>query len=303
MGYVLGTIKPPSASIKKEGQQVSNPDYEFWDCRDQLILAAIIASVTFYVMNIIVDAKTSAEAWTKLQVAFANKLATRILSSREKLSRTKRDSRPVAEYLQTVKSIAEELSLCGSPITDVDLVVHVLGGVGSEFCDIAAVIHARDTVITFDELQDKLLAHELYLKQIDPSFDSTPIIANYTRKGNNIKHSFQQKQGSDQQWLLETGASHHITNDLRNLSLHSPYDGSDELHLTDGDLVQRGDLRVSHISSKDKLADFLTKPLSKQQFQLNRSKIGLQNGSLILRGSVKDIPVLDSSLGKRSDKR
>ncbi|KAF2309013.1 hypothetical protein GH714_000089 [Hevea brasiliensis] len=139
------------------------------------------------------DAKTSEEAWTNLQVAFANKSTTRILSLREKISRTKRDSCPVAEYLQTIKSIADELSLCGSPITDVDLVVHLVRGVGSKFRDIAAAIHARDTVITFDELQDKLLAHELYLKQIDPSFDFTPITANYTRKGNNIKHSSQQK--------------------------------------------------------------------------------------------------------------
>ena len=40
--------------------------------------------------------------------------------------------------------------------------------------------------------------------------------------------------GSDQQWLLDTGASHHITNDLSNLSLYSPYDGRDELHQTYG---------------------------------------------------------------------
>ncbi|KAF2283583.1 hypothetical protein GH714_012076 [Hevea brasiliensis] len=55
------------------------------------------------------------------------------------------------------------------------------------------------------------------------------------------------------------------------------------------DLVQREDLRVSHISSKDQLADLLTKPLSKQQFILNRSKIGIQDGSSILWGSVKAI--------------
>ncbi|OIT08921.1 hypothetical protein A4A49_55954, partial [Nicotiana attenuata] len=322
MGYVAGTISPPPSLIEEEGRSIANPDYEFWECQDQLILAAIIASVSFSVMNTIADAKTSAEAWNKLQVAFANKSATRILSLREKLSRTKRDSRPVAEYLQLVKSIAEELSLCGSPVNDVDLVVHVLGGIGSEFRDIAAAIHARDSVISFDELQDKLLAHKLYLKQIDHNFDPTPVTSNHVRKGNSSRPPYQSRQGnyskpstqfqsngfqlsensssfgtnasrhqssvpsshhrnsstqpkvqcqfcdkyghhvkkcfrardyfrdlfsqspqahhsttnsnSDSQWLLDTGASHHITNDLRNLSLHAPYDGNDELHLTDG---------------------------------------------------------------------
>lgn len=329
MGYVTGANTSPPATIEKDGQQVSNPNYEFWDCQDQLILAAIIASIFFSIMNTIADAKSSAEAWTKLQMAFANKSATRILSLRDKLSRAKRDSRSVAEYLQLIKSIAEELSLCGSPVTDVDLVVYVLSGVGPEFRDIAAAIHARDTIISFDELQDKLLAHELYLKRADPTFDTTPITANNVRKGTNTRSSYQQKQGnlgktnqyfpyenantsvpanfssyksqnsaprqhsrgtgsqakvqcqfcdkfghhvkqcyrardyfrdllsqnpqahytnmnsgSDQQWFLDTGASHHITNDLSNLSLHSPYDGRDELHQTDG-----SGLSISHVGS------------------------------------------------------
>ncbi|KAH0706372.1 hypothetical protein KY285_010873 [Solanum tuberosum] len=184
-------------------------------------------------------------------------------------------SYPVAEYLQLIKSIAEELSLCGSPVSDVDLVVHVLSGVGPEFQDISAAIHARNTIILSDELQDKLLAHELYLKQAYPTFETTPITTNHFRKGTNTRSPYQQKQGNSgktnqnlqyenanvgvpanfssykpqhsaprqhfrgigsqtKQWLLDTGASHHITNDLSNLSLHSPYDGSDELHQTNG---------------------------------------------------------------------
>lgn len=145
-------------------------------------------------MNTIADVKISAEAWNKFQIAFANKSATRILSLRDKLYRTKRDSCSITEYLQVVKSIDEELSLCGSSMSDVDLMIHVLGGIGSEFRDIAAVIHTWDTVITFDELQDKLLTHELYIKQIDPSFDPTPVTANHVRKGGNNKYIQQHKK-------------------------------------------------------------------------------------------------------------
>ncbi|KAF2301796.1 hypothetical protein GH714_029391 [Hevea brasiliensis] len=173
-------------------------------------------------------------------VAFANKSATQILSLREKLSRTKRDSRPVAEYLQLVKSIAEELSLCGSPVNDVDLIFHVLGGIGSEFRDIAAAIHARDTVISFDELQDKLLDHELYLKQIDPNFDPTPVTANHVRKANSSRPSYHQQQGNSynpiqfslltivlsfQRTLRALSTPHHTISHLRhpyNLEIPSP---------------------------------------------------------------------------------
>ena len=45
-------------------------------------------------------------------------------------------------------------------------------------------------------------------------------------------------------WILDSGASHHVTNDLNNLSLHAPYDGSDEIVIGDG-----SSLPIAHTGS------------------------------------------------------
>ncbi|OMO95913.1 hypothetical protein CCACVL1_05180 [Corchorus capsularis] len=45
------------------------------------------------------------------------------------------------------------------------------------------------------------------------------------------------------------------------------------------DKVQAGALQVQHVSTHDQLADLLTKPLSKQKFQLLASKIGVSSSS------------------------
>lgn len=45
------------------------------------------------------------------------------------------------------------------------------------------------------------------------------------------------------------------------------------------ELVQSGFLRVAHVSSKDQLADALTKPVSRSLLSAHSSKIGLSNGS------------------------
>ncbi|KAG8661114.1 hypothetical protein MANES_02G212860v8 [Manihot esculenta] len=86
----------------------------------------------------------------------------------------------------TQEEYAKELSLCSSLVSDVDLVVQVLEGVGPEFHNITTAIHVHDTVISFNELQDKLLAHELYLKQIDPSYEVTPITANHVQNSQTV---------------------------------------------------------------------------------------------------------------------
>lgn len=45
-------------------------------------------------------------------------------------------------------------------------------------------------------------------------------------------------------WLLDSGANHHITNDLHNLSLHQPYEGGDDVLIGDG-----SPLSISHTGS------------------------------------------------------
>lgn len=38
---------------------------------------------------------------------------------------------------------------------------------------------------------------------------------------------------SSSTWLLDSSASHHVTNDLQNLSLNAPYDGTEKLIIVD----------------------------------------------------------------------
>ena len=54
------------------------------------------------------------------------------------------------------------------------------------------------------------------------------------------------------------------------------------------ELVKKGVLDVSHVSTHDQLVDFLTKPLPRIKFQAMINKIGLIISPLILRERVKD---------------
>ncbi|XP_022897576.1 uncharacterized protein LOC111411260 [Olea europaea var. sylvestris] len=54
------------------------------------------------------------------------------------------------------------------------------------------------------------------------------------------------------------------------------------------DIVQKVVLKVHHVNTQEQLADLLTKPLSKQRTSQLRTKIGIADGSPILRGRIKD---------------
>ncbi|CAL9011142.1 unnamed protein product, partial [Prunus brigantina] len=87
------------------------------------------------------------------------------MSLKERLTLTRRDSKPVTAYLQNVKVIADELALIDAPVADDDLVIHILDGVGLEFKELTAAVHARESSISFEELHDKLVEYEAALQR------------------------------------------------------------------------------------------------------------------------------------------
>ncbi|KAK2966557.1 hypothetical protein RJ640_014526 [Escallonia rubra] len=127
---------------------------------------------------------SSHEAWERLLVLFANKSRSRVMCLKERLLNNPRGTRSIPEYLQHMRAIADDLALIDNPLSEDDLVLYTLGGLGPEFKEIAAAIRARDTSISFDELYDKLGDYELHLKKEDPIPSPSIATANYTHRSN-----------------------------------------------------------------------------------------------------------------------
>ena len=109
-------------------------------------------------------------------------------------------------------------------------------------------------------------------------------------------------------WLLDSGASHHVTADLENLSLHSPYSGSDDVMIGDGTnlpITHTGSTHLSSPTSSFTLSNVLCVPtmqrnlISVYQFCVTNNVSveflpslffvkDLQTGAILFQGSVKD---------------
>lgn len=66
----------------------------------------------------------------------------------------------VDSYVHAIKHITDDLSLMGHTLSDDELVIHVLNGLGFDFKELCVKIYTRDAPTTFEELHHKLFNHE-----------------------------------------------------------------------------------------------------------------------------------------------
>ncbi|VFQ83622.1 unnamed protein product [Cuscuta campestris] len=178
IGYVDGTLHAPPKVL--EG--AANPCYSIWFRQDQSIIGALLGSCSDQVQPLISTCETACEAWTNLHAAFASSSRGRIVSLKSKLGKNPKGDRSMSDYLFYMQSIANELALVQSPVSEEDLVVHVLNQVGDEYDSITSAARVRAEPLSFKELGDILKEHEKKIQLSEATRTLSLATANYTQQ-------------------------------------------------------------------------------------------------------------------------
>ncbi|KAK0572894.1 hypothetical protein LWI29_000100 [Acer saccharum] len=239
MGYLDGTKKCPpevianptiaststSSSASTDSTQgpaptpdqgtVANPNYHIWLRQDRLLLHAIQVSCTGAAQSIVTRSTTSAQAWDKLKATYANRSNTRKLGLLDSLTTVCLADKSIADYMQGIKNILDNLELIGHSVDDGAAVIHTLNGLGPSYLPLASAIRARDSTISFEELYDKLLDYEAFLKREDTKKGVPQIIAQFNQRtsnrrgrgyqGNSPSHMGHNQSGSGTNWNQQQG--------------------------------------------------------------------------------------------------
>ncbi|KAK3414667.1 hypothetical protein EUGRSUZ_L00647 [Eucalyptus grandis] len=105
------------------------------------------------------------KVWKKFSHLFANKTRSSVINLKERLILTKHETRLVARYLRVIKEIVNKLAIIKFPISDNDLIIHVLNGPNFKFKEISIIINACELPISFEELHNMLVDFEQFLKR------------------------------------------------------------------------------------------------------------------------------------------
>lgn len=152
--YIDGTLTSPPQFLDTK-QKKLNPIHSIWYRQDQILISVILGSCSETIQSIISSVETSREAWQRLNVSYANSSRSRVISLKSKLAKNPKGTKSIAEFLQEMWSIADELA-----IHEDDLVVHSISQLGDEFNNIVAEIKVRESPISYSKLFDKLTDFE-----------------------------------------------------------------------------------------------------------------------------------------------
>jgi len=82
----------------------------------------------------------------------------------------------MSEYIQSVKSIVDNLAVRANPVTDSDLVSTLLSGLSQEYDSFVTFVNTRVDLVLLEELIDLMLNQEIYHGRAITTPDTTALI-------------------------------------------------------------------------------------------------------------------------------
>ncbi|XP_073268322.1 uncharacterized protein [Populus alba] len=238
--FVDGTSPcPPSHLISTATSLPSvNPSFLLWKQQDNLIMSALLSSLSTEVLHLVVDCKTSQEIWTTLETSLASPSNSRIMQLHGAFQDLRQHDDSASTYLQKAKALFDELAAAGRPISMAEFNLYVFrgyvrnldssknrfsSGSGQQFGQqgnrSGGYNRTTKCQLCYDyghtaQQCSQLATHNLQANA-NLAFNTAPITAPVT-------------------WFPDTGANHHVTPDLASMTSSEPYCGNDNLHVGDG---------------------------------------------------------------------
>lgn len=169
-GFIGGTNAQPQRLIiqSNNNQRVTtlpNPDFLIWQRQDQALMSWLLSSMTKEVLGHVTSCTLSLELWRDIESSFSSQTKAKILQLRMQLQNSKKWPLTVTDYYTKVKMKAANFIASSTFISDEELILYILGGLGSEYDLVVVNIIAITVLPTLKEVYSLLLTHESRVDQ------------------------------------------------------------------------------------------------------------------------------------------
>lgn len=115
----------------------------------------------------VVYCSTSLEVWNTLEDLFTTSSKARTLQLRFQLQSLKKGNLSIHDYMLKMRSLAKNMSAAGQLISDDELILYILGGLGHEYDSVVVNLTSRHDQVTLPEVQFMLQSQEMRLEQFN----------------------------------------------------------------------------------------------------------------------------------------
>lgn len=111
------------------------------DMRDFTIDFLLFYHLLAYMVSLLIShCSTIVEAWSNLETMYTNKSTSWMIGPLDSFTKISKEGKTVAEYIQFLKSIVDDLAMIGHELSDGEMTIHALNGLTSNFKELAAAI-------------------------------------------------------------------------------------------------------------------------------------------------------------------
>ncbi|XP_060970030.1 uncharacterized protein LOC133037187 [Cannabis sativa] len=183
-GYALGTKHCPpqfvdntiGGPIPDEPRQL-NLGFAMWRRTDQSVLSWLLNSISESMFGHVVNCLSSHDLWVTLENSYTTSSKARTLQLRFQLQSLKKGSLSIHDYILKMKNIADGLSAAGQLLSDDDLILYILGGLGHEYEAVVVNLTSRHDQVTLQEVQYMLQSQEIRLEQLNSASNDSSMPA------------------------------------------------------------------------------------------------------------------------------
>ncbi|KAL3622133.1 hypothetical protein CASFOL_033544 [Castilleja foliolosa] len=133
-----------------------------WDRIDAIVLQWIYGTISNDLLHTIIKPdSTAAQAWNALANIFQDNKTSRAVYLEHSFANTKLDNfANVSSYSQALKSLSDQLSNVGAPISNERLVLQLISGLNEQFDGVAMLLQQTTPLPEFYEARSKLILEE-----------------------------------------------------------------------------------------------------------------------------------------------
>jgi hypothetical protein len=175
--FVDCSVPCPSSHVSDGSDGSSstiNLSFLCWKQHDQLILSALLTSLSMGVLNLVVDCQTSSCVWRTLEKALASPSNSCIMQLHGSFQELRQGDASVTTYMQHAKSLFDELVAAGRPLSLEDFNLYISRGLRGEFKDFVTSLVTKAESLSYADLHSHLLTHEFLHKSSLPSLAANP---------------------------------------------------------------------------------------------------------------------------------